>query len=400
MSMGWRTAPMGDVAPLVRRPVQPKVDELYREIGIRSFGNGVFHKAPTTGLEIGDKRVFAVEPGDLLFNIVFAWEGATAVASEAERGMIGSHRFLTCVTDKSKADARFLNYWFTRAEGRDQLLRASPGGAGRNRTLGVEKLAAIHIPLPPLDEQRRIVARIEELAAKVEEARVLRGRVLDEMDAIRASAANDIFSDASMTGAPTVELEHISEIRAGATLGRKLTGKTIHLPYLRVANVQDGHLDLRVIKEVEIYPEEREKWMLHRGDLLLTEGGDWDKLGRGTVWQDEVPGCIHQNHIFRVRLDQTKFDPWYVSALMSSPRGKEFFQAASKQTTNLASINQRQLKSFPIFDLPLDRQRAFVSELDALQSKVNTVKALQTETAAELNAMLPAILDKAFKGEL
>lgn len=256
------------------------------------------------------------------------------------------------------------------------------------------------IPLPSLDEQRRIVARIEELAAKVEEARVLRGRVLDEMDAIRASAANDIFSDASMTGAPTIELEHISEIRAGVTLGRKLTGKTIHLPYLRVANVQDGHLDLRVLKEVEIYPKEREKWMLRRGDLLLTEGGDWDKLGRGTVWQDEVPDCIHQNHIFRVRLDQTRFDPWYVSALMSSPRGKEFFQAASKQTTNLASINQRQLKSFPIFDLPLDRQRAFVSELDALQSKVNMVKALQTETAAELNAMLPAILDKAFKGEL
>ena len=128
MNVSWRTAPMGDVAPLVRRPVQPKLDELYREIGIRSFGNGIFHKAPITGLEIGDKRVFAVEPGDLLFNIVFAWEGAIAVASEAEQGMIGSHRFLTCVSDKSKADARFLNYWFMQAEGRDQLLRASPGG--------------------------------------------------------------------------------------------------------------------------------------------------------------------------------------------------------------------------------------------------------------------------------
>jgi type I restriction enzyme S subunit len=85
---------------------------------------------------------------------------------------------------------------------------------------------------------------------------------------------------------------------------------------------------------------------------------------------------------------------------MSSPRGKEFFQAASKQTTNLASINQRQLKSFAIFGLPLDRQRALVSELDALQARVNAVKMLQTETAIELDAMLPAILDKAFKGEL
>ncbi|MFB9951620.1 restriction endonuclease subunit S [Rhizobium puerariae] len=396
----WPKARMGEIAPLVRRPILPKAEELYREIGIRSFGKGVFHKAPITGLDLGSKRVFTVEPGDLLFNIVFAWEGATAVATEAERGMIGSHRFLTCVADSAKVDPSFLKYWFVHADGREQLLQASPGGAGRNRTLGTEKLAAIHVPLPPLAEQHRIVARIEELTAKVEEARVLRGRVLDEMDAIRASAANDIFSDASMTGVPIVELEHISEIRAGVTLGRKLTGKTIHLPYLRVANVQDGRLDLRVLKEVEIYPEEHEKWMLRRGDLLLTEGGDWDKLGRGTVWQDEIPDCIHQNHIFRVRLDQTRFDPWYVSALMSSPRGKEFFQAASKQTTNLASINQRQLKSFPIFDLPLDRQRALVSELDALQAKVNAVKLLQTETAAEMDAMLPAILDKAFKGEM
>jgi type I restriction enzyme S subunit len=85
---------------------------------------------------------------------------------------------------------------------------------------------------------------------------------------------------------------------------------------------------------------------------------------------------------------------------MSSPRGKEFFQVASKQTTNLASINQRQLKSFPMFDLPLDRQRAIVIELDALQSKLDSVKALQAETAVELDAMLPTILDKAFKGKL
>lgn len=164
--------------------------------------------------------------------------------------------------------------------------------------------------------------------------------------------------------------------------------------------MQDGRLDLGLVKEVEIYPEECEKWGLRRGDLLLTEGGDWDKLGRGTVWQGEVPNCIHQNHIFRVRLDQTKFDPWYVSALMSSPRGKAFFQSASKQTTNLASINQRQLKSFPIFDLPLDRQRAIVANLAALQAKVDKVENLQSETAAELDAMLPAVLDKAFKDEL
>lgn len=391
---------MGEVAPLVRRPVQPVADKIYREIGIRSFGKGVFHKTPTTGLEIGDKRVFAVEPGDLIFNIVFAWEGATAVAAESERGMIGSHRFLTCVADSAKVDAKFLGYWFAYGEGREQLLAASPGGAGRNRTLGVEKLAAIQVPLPSLPEQRHIVASIEELSAKTEEAHVLRSKGAHELDALVASVANDVFSDVRMKGVSIVPLENSAEIRAGVTLGRKLTGKTIQLPYLRVANVQEGHLDLRVLKEVEVYPQERNKWLLRSGDLLLTEGGDWDKLGRGTVWQDEVQDCIHQNHIFRVRMDQARFDPWYVSALMSSPRGKAFFQSASKQTTNLASINQRQLKSFPLFEIPLDQQRTIVAELDAMQAKVNAAKELQVETAEELDAMLPAIIDRAFRGNL
>lgn len=400
MSAPWPTISFGALTRLERRPVDVIADQQYQEIGTYSYGRGIFHKQPRSGLEVGNKDLFLMKEGDLILQVTFAWEGAIALCSMAEDGLYGSIRYPTFRVDEGRCFAPFLAKYLSTRQGLDQIGRICPGSAGRNRVLAIKRLPEIMIPLPPLDEQRRIVARIEELTAKVEEARGLRRRVLDEMDAIRASAANDIFSDASMAGAPIIGLERISEIRAGVTLGRKLTGKTIHLPYLRVANVQDGHLDLRILKEVEIYPEEHEKWRLRCGDLLLTEGGDWDKLGRGTVWQDEVPGCIHQNHIFRVRVDQTRFDPWYVSALMSSPRGKEFFQAASKQTTNLASINQRQLKAFPIFDLPLDRQRALVSEFDALQAKVNAVKVLQAETVAELNAMIPAILDKAFKGEL
>lgn len=83
------------------------------------------------------------------------------------------------------------------------------------------------------------------------------------------------------------------------TLGRSLNTDTINVPYLRVANVQDGHLDLNYIKYIDILESELEKWELLSGDILLTEGGDWDKLGRGTVWHDEIPNCIHQNHIFK-----------------------------------------------------------------------------------------------------
>ncbi|QLE48315.1 hypothetical protein FD724_09410 [Nostoc sp. C057] len=148
------------------------------------------------------------------------------------------------------------------------------------------------------------------------------------------------------------------------------------------------------------YEYEREKWQLQPGDILLTEGGDWDKLGRGTVWQEEIPNCIHQNHIYRLRINLNEFDPYYLSALIASPYGKAYFQTASKQTTNLATINQRQLKAFVIFKPPLPEQSRIVAYLDELQTKVDTMKHLREQAMTELDALLPSILDKAFKGEL
>ncbi len=165
-------------------------------------------------------------------------------------------------------------------------------------------------------------------------------------------------------------------------------------------SVQDGYLDLDVVKEIDVLQSEADKWSLKPGDILLTEGGDWDKLGRGTVWRGEILNCIHQNHIYRVRTDPSLFDPDFVSALIGSPYGKSYFQAASKQTTNLATINQRQLKAFQIPCLPLHEQRRIVAYLDSLQAKVDSLKQLQAETAAELDALLPSVLDRAFKGEL
>lgn len=145
--------------------------------------------------------------------------------------------------------------------------------------------------------------------------------------AISASAANALFETFRRTRR-AVTLGDVADIRSGVTLGRELRGPTIRLPYLLVANVQDGRLDLGVIKTVSILADEREKWLLESGDVLLTEGGDWDKLGRGTVWNSEIPDCIHQNHIFRVRLDRSRFEPPFVAALTSSPYGRAYFADA------------------------------------------------------------------------
>ncbi|WP_329134647.1 restriction endonuclease subunit S [Streptomyces sp. NBC_01476] len=153
------------VMTLTRRSVEVSASASYREIGLRSFGRGVFHKPPVSGAELGTKKIFRIEPGDLLFSSVFAWEGAVARASAAEMNRVGSHRFMTYVVDPSIADADYLRFYFLSAPGLEILRRCSPGGAGRNRTLGIKPFGAEIIPLPSLSEQQRIARML--LSAEV-----------------------------------------------------------------------------------------------------------------------------------------------------------------------------------------------------------------------------------------
>lgn len=161
--------PMAEIAPLVRREQPIDLDGSYPELGIRSFGRGAFHKPPLSGSEVGTKRLFRIHAGDLLFSNVFAWEGAIAIARSEDDGRFGSHRFITCSADPRLASAEFLRYYFLTEAGVSKIGEASPGGAGRNRTLGLERLLAIEVPTPSLAVQRafdRLQAEINALKAK------------------------------------------------------------------------------------------------------------------------------------------------------------------------------------------------------------------------------------------
>jgi restriction endonuclease S subunit len=166
MSQNWRPVPVREILQLQRRWINLEPDQKYREIGLRSFGKGVFHKPPVSGLSLGNKRVLEIHPGDIVFSNVFSWEGAVAVAGPQEQGMIGSHRFVTYTVDPTISTAEFLKLFFATHDGLTLLRKVSPGSAGRNRTLSLEGFASQSIPLPSLEEQRRIVARVETLAAK------------------------------------------------------------------------------------------------------------------------------------------------------------------------------------------------------------------------------------------
>jgi type I restriction enzyme S subunit len=161
--------PMAEVAPLVRREQTIDLNGSYPELGIRSFGKGTFHKPVLSGSEVGTKRLYRIEPGDLLFSNVFAWEGAIAIAQPADAGRFGSHRFISCCAVPGLVTAEFLRYYFLTDDGMLKIGEASPGGAGRNRTLGLEKLMAIQVPVPPLAAQKtfdRLQADVAALKAR------------------------------------------------------------------------------------------------------------------------------------------------------------------------------------------------------------------------------------------
>lgn len=147
---------MREVAPLVRRATEIKTSNLYAELGIRSFGKGTFHKPALSGSDLGTKRIFRIEKNDLLFSNVFAWEGAIAVAKSEDDGRFGSHRFMSCVPKSDMATPQFLCFYFLTNEGIELIRAASPGGAGRNRTLGIEALANIQVPVPAIKKTTQI----------------------------------------------------------------------------------------------------------------------------------------------------------------------------------------------------------------------------------------------------
>lgn len=181
--------PMVEVAPLVRRPVEIEPDQSYPELGIRSFGRGTFHKPVLDGMAVGSKKLFCIQAGDLLFNIVFAWEGAVAIAQPEDDGRVGSHRFLTCVPDSNIATADFLRFYFLTPEGLSKLGDASPGGAGRNRTLGLKKLDTVTVPLPHLDRQRWF----DRLQGQVRQVGMLRESAGEEAEGLLPAMLHQTF---------------------------------------------------------------------------------------------------------------------------------------------------------------------------------------------------------------
>jgi len=158
-------------------------------------------------------------------------------------------------------------------------------------------------------------------------------------------------------------------------MGRDLSRhETVTVPYVTVVNVQDGRFELNSIGSIEIKKEELNTDLLQYGDILMTEGGDRDKLGRGGMWQDEISPCSYQNHIFRVRLDAQEYKPELFHFLIQTYQAKNYFYAHAKQTSNLCTINSRELKNWPVPIPPMPEQKRMIEVLEAAEKQEASVE--------------------------
>jgi type I restriction enzyme S subunit len=268
---------------------------------------------------------------------------------------------------RGNANTLSTKYLFHELDNRYEELRARSSGGGRGG-LSIGILSRLPMNLPPLSEQRKIA----EILDRADDAIRSTEQIIVKLEQTKQGLLHDLLTRVIAECCKATPLGDVSIIAGGVTLGRSISGSgSIELPYLRVANVQDGFIDTSEMKKVRILRTELERYQLRVGDVLMTEGGDFDKLGRGAVWDGSIDPCLHQNHIFRVRCDRSFLQPQFLAMYSASPAGRRHFVLISKQTTNLASINMTQLKAFPVPIPPLQEQSRIVTAAGAQDDEIN-----------------------------
>lgn len=298
-----------------------------------------------------------------------------------------------------KVDVEFLKYWFRLPSVIATVDADCSGSTPLTRNRFKENFfLALEIPLPPLAEQRRVVARIEALAAQIHEARTLRHQAAEEAEALVANQIKALFEHGQSSGWKAGCLgNYVVDDCYGTS--EKTHDDNSATPVLRMGNIQNGRLDTRDLKYLHIAEKDRAKLLLKRGDTVVNRTNSAELVGKCAVF-DLDREFAFASYLIRLRLDTENAEPRLVASYINSPAGRAYMFSERKQMTGQANVNATKLKALPIALPPLAEQRRIVAELDALQAEVDALKRLQAETAAELDALLPAVLDRAFRGEL
>lgn len=399
MNNSWPRVKLGEILTPVSRTEPVDLKKTYRILGAHWYAKGLYVKHVKSGSQIQAKNLYRVEHGDFVYNRLFAWKGSFAIASEQDHGCYVSNEFPCFLVDENRVDDRYLWWYFSRDGVWEEALSLSTGGTptSRNR-LKEEKLLAMGIPLPPLQEQRRIAAKIDELAARIEKARGLQERAAWETETLLSLEISHLFSKGREKG---WTLGHLGDYVIDDCYGtsEKTTDDISGTPILRMGNIQNGRLDLRDLKYLHLNAKDRTRLLLEKGDILVNRTNSAELVGKCSVFDLEGEYAF-ASYLIKLRLDKKRVEPRLVALYINSPTGRTYMFTERKQMTGQANVNATKLKALPIGLPSLDEQRRIVTYLNNLEPNVDGLKQLQTQTAAEIDALLPSILDKAFKGEL
>lgn len=288
-----------------------------------------------------------------------------------------------CSTDifafriKAKTRPDFLGYLIHAEPFARQAIKTT-SGVNHPRT-SWDGLRRFYVPRPPETEQRQIARLLSAVQGAIERQERLIALTVE----LKKALMHKLFTEGT-GGEPLkpnrfgmypaswliVPLGECCEVQTGIAKGRAVRPEdAVAVPYLRVANVQDGHLNLGEMKMITIRKGELGRFSLRTGDVVLTEGGDLDKLGRGFIWNGEIAECVHQNHVFAVRPDPSKLSSDFIAYQTQSPYGKAYFLSVAHKTTNLACINTSKLKAFPVLLPTKEEQKEIVGILQSLDRR-------------------------------
>ncbi|EBM5745945.1 restriction endonuclease subunit S [Salmonella enterica] len=321
-----------------------------------------------------------------LLNLCDQLEQHSLTSLDAHQQLVET--LLTTLTDSQNADELAEN-WARISEHFDTLFTTEASIAALKQTILQLAVMGKLVPQDPNDEPAsELLKRIaQEKAQLVKDGKIKKQKPLPPI-----SDEEKPFE--LPEGWEWSLFEDVVDIQSGITKGRNLANrKLISIPYLRVANVQRGYLDLSEVKEIDIPEEEKDKYHVIKGDLLITEGGDWDTVGRTTVWCHDWY-IANQNHVFKGRIIGQGIDPYWLETYMNSPYSRDYFASASKQTTNLASINKTQLRGCPVAIPPSSEAEKIMLKLNDFNELCEKLK-LQIQSAQQTQLHLADALTDA-----
>ena len=341
--------------------------------------------------------------------------GRCATMSDNPKVPVIIQNALHLVRPRNGADSRYLRYLLMHAAEHDWFSVLCNRSTIPHFT--AEKFRDLWISLPDDQAQRTLADHLDRATARIGQLMRQKQRLIDALaDKRRAFITCAVTRGTNPgvrlrdSGIPLLgsipdhwrvtRLKFLGEVRTGVALSGRLRDEpdTAHYPYLRVANVQDGYLDLTDIRTLPLPRSEAHSYLLHPGDVLMNEGGDADKLGRGAVWTGEVDPCLHQNHVFAVRLHALR--PAWLALWISGLFAKAFFESRAKQSTNLASISASNLMELPVLLPPDAEQSAIIRAVDNRTHDMELTRAAAERALAVLSERQCSLIAAALAGRV